>query len=135
MSKDVKPALLTRAEIAFLRGQLNPSPDFAKALRYRIIKKLKTFINLELPLLKEAAKNWPNLEATLRPLVTTNSHQVTTGSHRVETVPQPLTQLVANETTPGGGFEPPRPLRVTDLAGLRPTRLGRSILHFSPCLV
>ncbi len=128
---EVKPALLTRAEIAFLRGQLNPNPDFAKALRYRIIKKLKTFINLELPLLKEAAKNWPNLEATLRPLVTPNSHLVTTCSHLQNNVPQPLTQLVANETTPGGGFEPPRPLRVTDLAGLRPTRLGRSNL-FSP---
>ena len=100
---EAKPALLTRAEIAFLRGQLNPNPEFAKALRYRIVKKLKTFINLELPLLKEAAKNWLNLEATLRPLVTPNSHPVTTGSHLQN---NDLTTLILEWT---GGDLNPRP--------------------------
>ena len=34
-------------------------------------------------------------------------------------------ELSSYETmAPGVGFEPTRPLRVTDLAGLRPTRLG-----------
>jgi hypothetical protein len=37
----------------------------------------------------------------------------------------PLSSESVCEVAPGGGFEPPRPLRVTDLAGLRPTRLGR----------
>ncbi len=103
LSEEVKPALLTRAEIAFLRGQLNPSPDFAKALRYRIIKKLKIFLDLELPLLKEASKNWPNLEATLRPLVTTNSHLVTTCSYLQN---NDLTTLILGWT---GGDLNPRP--------------------------
>jgi hypothetical protein len=124
---EVKPALLTRAEIAYLRGQLNPTPDFAKAIRYRIIKKLRTFIGLELPLLKETSKNWPNLEEALQPLVTPNSHLVTANSHHQNTVPK----IVIHEVAPGGGFEPPRPLRVTDLAGLRPTRLGRFLPLFS----
>ena len=87
---EVKPALLTRAEIAYLRGQLNPTPDFAKAIRYRIIKKLRTFIGLELPLLKEASKNWPNLEEALQPLVTPNSHLVTTCSHHQNSSPATL---------------------------------------------
>ena len=103
MTEEVKPALLTRAEIAFLRGQINPNPDFAKALRYRIIKKLKIFLDLELPLLKEASKNWPNLEATLRPLVTTNSHLVTTCSYLQN---NDLTTLILEWT---GGDLNPRP--------------------------
>ena len=93
---EVKPALLTRAEIAYLRGQLNPTPDFAKAMRYRIIKKLKTFINLELPLLKEAAKNWPNLEEVLQPLVTPNSHPVTANSHHQNKEPKMVVHEVGS---------------------------------------
>jgi len=37
----VKPVLPTRAEIAYLRGQVNPTPNSAKAMRYRIIKNSK----------------------------------------------------------------------------------------------
>ena len=110
---EVKPALLTRAEIAYLRGQLNPTPDFAKAMRYRIIKKLKTFINLELPLLKEAAKNWPNLEEVLQPLVTPNSHPVTANSHHQNKEPKMVVHEVGSPGqirtavtgSKGGGFE------------------------------
>ena len=100
---EAKPALLTRAEIAFLRGQLNPNPEFAKALRYRIVKKLKTFINLELPLLREATKNWPNLEAALRALVTPNSHPVTPYSHLLN---KGSIEFPQRNDEPQPGFEP-----------------------------
>ena len=107
---EVKPALLTRSEVAFLTGRLKPNPDFAKALRYRIIKKLKTFLELELPLLKETAKNWTKLEEVLKPLVTTNSHQVTTDSHQLENEPQPLAPLATHEVLAGPrGLEPLTP--------------------------
>ena len=124
---EVKPALLTKTEIDFLRGLANPTPNFARVMKHRIISKLKVFVNLELPLLKEAAKRWPDLLDALKPIITTGSNAITAGSNALNTEPK----IVVYEVAPGGGFEPPRPLRVTDLAGLRPTRLGRFLPLFS----
>jgi len=92
----VKPALLTKAEIDFLRGQLaNPTPNYAKVMKHRIISKIKVFVNLELPLLKEAAKRWPDLLDALKPMVTTGSNPVTTYSNH-------LTRNGCSRGGPGG---------------------------------
>ncbi|MEM3382500.1 MAG: hypothetical protein QXL52_05500 [Nitrososphaerales archaeon] len=77
MNKELKPALLTRVEIDYLLHQEKFSPDYAKAIRYRIREKLKSFYSLELPLI-------------LRSEVTANSHLVTISSHLLEKGFKPL---------------------------------------------
>src|SRR5215210_6668578 len=52
---EIQPALLTRAEIDWLvgRSSTNLSKKTQRDLRYRINKKLKVFMQTELPLLKD----------------------------------------------------------------------------------
>ncbi len=76
MNKELKPALLTRSELAFLMNKTNPNPNLAKVMKHNILSKVKTFINLELPLIKNKAETWPNLMVALRPLVNANINQV-----------------------------------------------------------
>ena len=99
---EVKPALLTKTEIDFLRGLANPTPNFARVMKHRIISKLKIFVNLELPLLKEAAKRWPDLLDALKPIITTGSNAITAGSNALNTEPRAVVCEVDR-----GGFEPP----------------------------
>lgn len=68
MHHDVKPALLTQGELDFLLGKIQVSPDYARQIRSRISRKVKTFFDLELPLIQNLG-------------VTISSHTVTTGCH------------------------------------------------------
>ncbi len=103
MNKEPKPALLTKSEIAFLMGKTNPNPNLAKVMRHNILSKVKTFINLELPLIKDKAESWPNLLSALSPLVNISINQVNTGINHRKEGSEPL---IINEIVGSVGFEP-----------------------------
>ena len=65
--KDIKPALLTRAEIDYLAGKPTTAQMKAKS-RYQILQKLKAFLSSELPLLIKTSQTWPDLLSILQPL-------------------------------------------------------------------
>jgi hypothetical protein len=51
---DVKPALLTRSEVEWLKGSKNVSKAYEYKLKSELKSKLRTFTELELPLLAKA---------------------------------------------------------------------------------
>ncbi len=67
---EVKPALLTRAEIDWLLGNKQVSKLYERKLRHSINKKIQTLTELELPLLLDRGFG-----------VTANGNAVTTGSN------------------------------------------------------
>ena len=51
---EIQPALLTRSEIEWLLGKTGPlSKRVERDLRYRINRKVRIFLQTELPLLKD----------------------------------------------------------------------------------
>ena len=107
---EVKPALLTRSEVAFLRGLLKPNPNLSRVLRHNILQKVRTFTNLELPLLKEASKTWSALEEALKPIVNAGINGVNTGINAEKNEPKPLAPFAAHEVLAGPrGLEPLTP--------------------------
>ncbi|SRR5579875_497061 len=74
MVDDIKPALLTQGELDFLLGKIQVSPDYARQIKSRVNRKIKTFFELELPLVQNSA-------------VTASSHNVTANCHT--TIAQP----------------------------------------------
>ena len=104
MHHDVKPALLTRAELEYLLGRTEVSATYSRQMKSRISRKVKTFYELELPLLQKS----------MGLAVTAYGHSVTASCHSQE---EGLTGMVGcgsaktiNESMARGvGFEPTGP--------------------------
>ena len=54
---EAKPALFSRTELAHLEGSSDISKERSYVFRHRIIKKIKAFTSLELPLLHKTGPN------------------------------------------------------------------------------
>ncbi len=119
--------MFSKKEIDYLKGKIKPNHNYERVLRSRISRKLHDLKTEAIPLLIGNDFTRKRVYELIRQLeigVTEISNGVTECSNTRKEALSLKSKDLNNETKRRRWDSNPRDLTVTDLAGLRPTRLG-----------